>query len=84
MDPVQKAVLKHTFGGRGGFGGGAKARRSTQPVKCGVCQIKFNSHVSEATPPLCCREKPGVVLDAACARSRRQRRTTEAAVTPKS
>lgn len=84
MDPVQKAVLKHTFGGRGGFGGGAKARRSAQPVKCGVCQIKFNSHVSEATPPLCCREKPGVVLDAACARSRRQRRTTEAAVTPKS
>ncbi|XP_077373682.1 uncharacterized protein LOC144016416 [Festucalex cinctus] len=41
MDPVQKAVIKHTFGGRAGRGSAAAKRK--QPGKCGVCQVKFNS-----------------------------------------
>ncbi|XP_077393192.1 zinc finger protein 385D-like [Festucalex cinctus] len=40
MDPVQKAVFKHTFGGRGGS---MVRPRRKQPAKCGVCQINFNS-----------------------------------------
>ncbi|XP_061649563.1 zinc finger protein 385B-like isoform X4 [Phyllopteryx taeniolatus] len=38
MDPVQKAVIKHTFGGV------AKARQRKQPIKCSVCQLRFNSN----------------------------------------
>ncbi|XP_077435503.1 zinc finger protein 385B isoform X2 [Vanacampus margaritifer] len=42
MDPVQKAVMKHTFGRRGGRGAAAAVKRK-QPAKCAVCQLKFNS-----------------------------------------
>ncbi|XP_061698191.1 zinc finger protein 385D-like [Syngnathoides biaculeatus] len=37
MDPVQKAVIKHTFGGV------AKTSQRKQPIKCSVCQLRFNS-----------------------------------------
>lgn len=38
MDPVQKAVLSHTFGG--------PLLKTKRPViSCNVCQIRFNSQV---------------------------------------
>lgn len=38
MDPVQKAVLSHTFGG--------PLLKNKRPViSCNVCQIRFNSQV---------------------------------------
>uniref|UniRef100_A0A8D0H2C5 Zinc finger protein 385A n=1 Tax=Sphenodon punctatus TaxID=8508 RepID=A0A8D0H2C5_SPHPU len=43
MDPVQKAVINHTFGMPL-----AKAKRPV--ISCNVCQIRFNSEVS-ACPP---------------------------------
>lgn len=39
MDPVQKAVINHTFGAPL-----SKARRPV--ISCNVCQIRFNSEVS--------------------------------------
>lgn len=46
MDPVQKAVLSHTFGG--------PLLKTKRPIiSCNVCQIRFNSQVrSPATHPL--------------------------------
>lgn len=38
MDPVQKAVLRHTFS--------ASASSKRKAVSCGVCQLRFNSQVS--------------------------------------
>lgn len=45
MDPVQKAVLSHTFGG--------PLLKTKRPIiSCNVCQIRFNSQVrSPATLP---------------------------------
>jgi hypothetical protein len=42
MDPVQKAVLSHTFGG--------PLLKTKRPViSCNVCQIRFNSQVRSPT-----------------------------------
>lgn len=38
MDPVQKAVLHHTFS--------AASSSKRKAVSCGVCQLRFNSQVS--------------------------------------
>lgn len=46
MDPVQKAVLSHTFGG--------PLLKTKRPIiSCNVCQIRFNSQVRNpaAHPP---------------------------------
>ncbi|XP_057707559.1 zinc finger protein 385B isoform X2 [Corythoichthys intestinalis] len=37
-DPVQKAVIKHTFGGRA-----ARDGKRKRPIRCDVCKIIFNS-----------------------------------------
>lgn len=42
MDPVQKAVLSHTFGG--------PLLKTKRPIiSCNVCQIRFNSQVRSVT-----------------------------------
>lgn len=43
MDPVQKAVLSHTFGG--------PLLKTKRPIiSCNVCQIRFNSQVRSPAP----------------------------------
>lgn len=43
MDPVQKAVINHTFG--------MPLIKTKRPViSCNVCQIRFNSEVQNAVP----------------------------------
>lgn len=45
MDPVQKAVLSHTFGG--------PLLKTKRPIiSCNVCQIRFNSQVRSPAPRL--------------------------------
>lgn len=39
MDPVQKAVINHTFGV-------TMVPRKKQVISCNVCQLRFNSDVS--------------------------------------
>ena len=39
MDPVQKAVINHTFGV-------TMVPKKKQVISCNVCQLRFNSDVS--------------------------------------
>ncbi|XP_061917421.1 zinc finger protein 385B [Entelurus aequoreus] len=41
MDPVQKAVINHTFGG--------VAAKKKQVITCGVCRLRFNSDLQAAS-----------------------------------
>lgn len=44
MDPVQKAVINHTFGV-------SIPPKKKQVISCNVCQLRFNSDVSIAYFP---------------------------------
>lgn len=47
MDPIQKAVMTHTFG--------PPLVKTKRPIiSCNVCQIRFNSEVREAEGRLLC------------------------------
>lgn len=52
MDPVQKAVINHTFG--------VPLIKTKRPViSCNVCQIRFNSEVPNMSPFSSCRKHAG-------------------------
>lgn len=47
MDPVQKAVINHTFGV-------PQPLKKKQIISCNICHLRFNSTVRNASVASCC------------------------------